>query len=325
MTEKDWLTVVNARCLLPPFDSSSYQFPNLRLFTERKLRLIACQISRLTWSCLKEPVAVAEFGAAMARAEEYAETGVLKRPSQADRNWFALADSALDAARSVLGISEFSIAEADLRTRRLAPDIIRDIIGNPYRCQWCVSSPCDACAGNCGQYTFYGPDDNYDWETCPSCDGKGAKKDERPPWLVPSVQLLAEVAYQQRSPHGWLDPVTLAVVADAAEERGCPLTEKYYRHNLVVIDKVPEKGWQVTLEDNSDTVLYTHKKLWEAERWAAAEFRISLDVFRRRRAQSSAEVFVETERPNTLLEHLREPYALHARGCWALDYLRQKE
>jgi hypothetical protein len=43
-----------------------------------------------------------------------------------------------------------------------------------------------------------------------------------PGWLTPTVNSLAQVAYEQRSlPAGTLDPARLAVLADALEEAGC--------------------------------------------------------------------------------------------------------
>jgi hypothetical protein len=47
-----------------------------------------------------------------------------------------------------------------------------------------------------------------------------------PSWLTPDVTALAEGAYQERSlPDGLLDPVRLALVADALEDAGCTREE----------------------------------------------------------------------------------------------------
>lgn len=42
-----------------------------------------------------------------------------------------------------------------------------------------------------------------------------------PTWLKPTVLALAQAAYGDRLPDGFLDPVLLAAVADALEEAGC--------------------------------------------------------------------------------------------------------
>lgn len=116
-----------------------------------------------------------------------------------------------------------------------ACDIIRDIVGNPFRP---VELPlCEGCYGQ----ENHGASGNANWRRseCPRCFGVGRSC----PWLTPSVLSLAHAAYNiscrgcDRCYDGWLpgecirpcpnrtnatlDPSRLMVLADALEEVGC--------------------------------------------------------------------------------------------------------
>lgn len=170
----------------------------------------------------------------------------------------------------------------------LRANLLRDIIGNPYRP---VKLPMVA-----------------RWKQCRDCDGTGMRKDvstmslHRPLrpcscrngkvwdgetclWLTPQVVALARDAYNHRHGDGTLDPVTLAAVADALEEAGA---------------------------DNEDLLRHLRGQEWcwscrgEGGRWKSCDVcnprRVSWDLW-------SGWV------------PLRGP---HVRGCWAIDLLLGK-
>ncbi len=87
--------------------------------------------------------------------------------------------------------------------------ILRDIGSNPFRpvtlpsvCLNCGSDSQEAdvdypCCGRCGRVVF-------------GCL-----------WLTPTVRAIAQIAYNERPPSGFLDPLRLAVLADALMDAGC--------------------------------------------------------------------------------------------------------
>ena len=91
--------------------------------------------------------------------------------------------------------------------------LLRDIIGNPFRPVVLTRTvECDRCNGK-GQRTI--------GSKCGSCEGTGKTKGNAD-WLTPTVLSLAQAAYDHRDEQtGHLDPVCLAILADALEEAGC--------------------------------------------------------------------------------------------------------
>lgn len=81
------------------------------------------------------------------------------------------------------------------RSVEAGPDIIRDIVGNPFR-PWMRNA-----AGVIGR-----------------ADGVNVTHQFR---VTPTVLSLAQAAYDTRLPDGTLDPFRLSLVADALEEAGC--------------------------------------------------------------------------------------------------------
>lgn len=125
-----------------------------------------------------------------------------------------------------------------------ACNIIRDIVGNPFRKVTLPNDPrCRACSGS-GRFTI-GSGEDAEGMWCPCCA-----------WLTPIVLSLAQAAYNIRcrgcnqcydgwlpgecirpcpnTTDGTLDPARLAVLADALEEAGC--NNEYILRHL--------RGWE---------------------------------------------------------------------------------
>jgi hypothetical protein len=112
---------------------------------------------------------------------------------------------------------------------------------------------------------------------------------------------LAQAAYDDRdAATGHLDPVRLAVLADALEEAGCPQTEKVL--TLMGDDCLACGGKCV------------HSGLGRAE---------AIECVPCRRVWLNGEHYLWPQ-PHPLLAHLRST-GPHVRGCWALDLVLGKE
>lgn len=88
-----------------------------------------------------------------------------------------------------------------------AAALLREIVGNPFRP---VTLPLRRKTEKVGPWLIDGHtvDEVFTDETyCP--------------WLTPDVLALAHAAHDERPPDGSLDPVRLAVLADALEDAGC--------------------------------------------------------------------------------------------------------
>ena len=104
-----------------------------------------------------------------------------------------------------------------------ACDLMKDVVGNPFRPQspvrqWSLGE-CKVCGNR--------PDDEGELEHGKGCytqgeDGGGSEFADEivEPWLTPQVVMLANDAYENRLTGGELDPVTLLALADALEESG---------------------------------------------------------------------------------------------------------
>lgn len=134
-------------------------------------------------------------------------------------------DPALFASRSVqcytkfekFGEYEFMVSAKD------ACDLLRDVVGNPFRptkpVRWWSLGECKVCGNT--------PNDEGELEHGKGCytqseDGGGSEFADLivEPWLTPQVVMLANDAYENRMGGGELDPVTLLALADALEEAG---------------------------------------------------------------------------------------------------------
>jgi hypothetical protein len=93
-----------------------------------------------------------------------------------------------------------------------AAHLLRDIVGNPFRPAMLPPGPrCSVCGG-IGKAASH----------CERCGLHGHFGREAHPFITPTVLSLAQAAYDHRDPAtGHMDPLRLAVLADALEEAGC--------------------------------------------------------------------------------------------------------
>ncbi len=205
-----------------------------------------------------------------------------------------------------------------------AANLLRDIIGNPWR-PLDLTIKCDACGG-CGEEGPLGLT-NY-WRCCYKCgypEQRYGTGKMRAPWLTTEVLSLAEAAYENRlggkcekcdygkpgeytPDDGWgisekcktckgtgyiegglLDPARLAVLSDALEEADCPIPSGR------TISQV--------IEDQSHAVMGG-----------------CCDRFANQMACSC----LSDAEPDGLLSHLRSP-GPHVKGCYVLDLILNKE
>jgi hypothetical protein len=110
---------------------------------------------------------------------------------------------------------------APLVPRGLRAHLLRDIVGSPRRpVKLPTGAVCETCHGSGELGTLAGKQTCYTCGTAPAKRGSGLLPS---PWLTPTVVSLAHAAYDSRDEAtGHLDPVRLAVLADALEEAGCP-------------------------------------------------------------------------------------------------------
>jgi len=243
--------------------------------TDRKLRLFACACCRAVWHLLTDE----RSQHAVEVAERYADG--LATQEELIAAWKAAWDVASAAASDVASAAAWSTASAAAWstawwTARAAANavaraaawgaqaaLLRDIAGNPFR---------------------------------PVVVDLA--------WLTPTVVTLASAAYEERltekacperwcagtgmvGPSGTLDPVRLAILADALEEAGCAEED---------CTACGGHGW-------------TGEISLVSERWART---------------TVCESCKGTGRCNPLLIHLRSP-GPHVRGCWAVDLVLGKE
>jgi hypothetical protein len=123
------------------------------------------------------------------------------------------------------------------------------------------------------------------------------------PWLTPTVLALASAPYDLRTPDGTLDPVRLAVLADALEEAGCDHLEE---------------TWACRRCGKTENV-----GVWESQ-YAAKEQRMNCGNCAIA-LPAKGNVFRKSIRAtHPLLAHLRSP-GPHVRGCAALDAILGRE
>lgn len=309
MTEAEWLGSNDPQRLLQYLQAmrsaagvgeSPYPVPRV---SDRKLRLFACACARQVWHLLTDPrsrqaVEVAErFADGQATEKELDEA---RRVAYA--SYVAANAAANDAASAAYATSYYAArtAASDAASSAQA-DLLRDIVGNQKRPPVATARPiCPECLGSGELATSHR-------FTCYACDGEGTVGPVNP-WLTPDVRSLAQAAYEERDPTSWrLDPVRLAILADALEEAGCPVEESCPKCN-------------------------GSRYLPDAEK--------IIDRFRQPLSQASAEVYLDAVRigivdqkpcacgvgcvPHPLLSHLRSP-GPHVRGCWAVDLILGKE
>ena len=304
MTESEWLASTDPQAMLA-WLTGDYS-PVARDLgpargSGRKLRLVACAIFRAsvggtTWS--------AWSSTAIESAEKFADGTMTFRELQALHaeipdnliGEFLLRQNAQDAAESILRHhlpGSHADASGDADAWQLA-DILRDIVGNPFRPVVLPQGElarCRTCAGS-GELTTSHRFDCYD------CDGRGTRQ-EPCPWLTPLVVSLAQGAYDNRLPSGQLDPEQLAVLSDALEDAGCPTqVECPVCNGKRAVRRLDAAG---SLDDDlCENCLSSVVGIGNIGRYATGKV------------------------PHPLLAHLRSP-GPHWRGCWAVDLLLGKE
>lgn len=263
MNEQEWLTSDNPQAMLSWFECDDSP-PYGRKASDRKLRLFAVACCRQVWhlltdECSRKAVEVAER---FADGEATVEALVFARDAAWDAvresAWDAVGDAARDAAREAAKTTARDAAKTAAKDAAwdIQVAMLREIIGNPFRPSSIESA-----------------------------------------WLTPTVIALAQTAYDERSlPDGNLDTDTLAVLADALEEAGCPdETCSRCRGNKVVawvagsaqIDIPDEKGLQPRMRHFCPKCVGSGRTL------------------------------------NPILTHLRSR-GPHVRGCWVLDLILGK-
>lgn len=237
MTEAKWLASADPAAMLEFLTGSS--FGPLGLAREearipkpgdRKLRLFACDCVRQEWSRLdderRQAVCIAElfvdFEADRDRMFQMHTQAFRVPGSERPGPQMAAAEcchpSATEAARQA--------ARLPVSTPEAKADLLRDIVGNPFRVVNLPDGPpvmCEACDGSGEVFDESIP---VVWG-CHGCGGTGHRSGKGfvpgpCPWLTPSVRTLAEAVYAGRSETtGHLDPLGLWALADALEEAGC--------------------------------------------------------------------------------------------------------
>lgn len=231
--------------------------------SNRKLRLFVLAVSWLIGPT-KDQSGLLK---ARANAERMAEGDV---PGQWSEKFWVDNPNAIGAAQQAVWSQS---------PRMAAPiaSLLRDIVGNPFR-------PVTLAACNCG-----------------SCVAPGRQHHNGPCAVrrlrTPTARAIAQAAYDDRDEAtGHLDPLRLAILADALEEAGCPQTIQCHRCDgngqqffsladggIVCKDGVVRSGWKDCPRCDGSSV-----------------------------------------EPHPLLTHLRSP-GPHVRGCWAVDLVLGRE
>lgn len=167
--------------------------------------------------------------------------------------------------------------------------LLRDICGNPYRPVVLPASP--NCKIGCPRSRDLPDPDHELPRVCGECGYYWECH-----WLTPEVFFLAQAAYEERDEEtGHLDPVRLAILADALEEAGCPGMKcercgGVGQHHvsladggIICRDGVVRSGWRECPNCRCNGVV-----------------------------------------AHPLLAHLRSP-GPHVRGCWAVDLVLGRE
>ncbi len=274
MTEQEWLASDDPAAMLAWLTMSRRSPPDAidRLFvSDRKLRLFACAVARVN-----------QLGD-VSGVERCVEAG------QPNHNFSDARDRDEGRFWAVCNSSNAAVLAAERFPNATVAALLHDVVGNPWR-----------------PVTLHQVCLDPDWSpTVWGC-----------PWLTPTVLALAHAAYQERgskcgscegtgnlfirlklgkcpdchgtgkSGDGLLDPVTLAILADALEEAGCTGDRcRDCRGDGVLrglYTGLPHSGHRCKMCNGTGRVLHP------------------------------------------LLAHLRDP-GPHVAGCWATDLILSKE
>lgn len=216
--------------------------------------------------------------------------------------------------------------------------LLRDIVGNPFRP---VSLPGERLRCDCGG--SYQPirRAKLPMSICSKCHADGpfypdVLAGKPPAWFrCGQVTNLANAAYDHRDESTvHLDPVRLAILADALEEAGC--CEPRLPLRVVISGRSGGHEWEVVGRDRGQEFLrHTEKTLQGAKRWAESNLSAngwmrwggwgtstSMDWQSRQPCLVADGLAPATIHP--ILAHLRSP-GPHVRGCWAIDLLTGRE
>lgn len=215
MTEAEWMASDDPGAMLPEVTKGISPAHDFRI-SDRKLRLFACATlagdSRPDYPPLATAEGFAEGRVGVAELRE-----VWRRHCLASEAAPAYPEAAAEWARSVVS----HLTALHRMTPSRAANLLRDIVGSPHR-PVAMEYRYDPCP-YCGAKGWHGPkadDDDTVW--CRECHKPRSLGRFYCPWLTPTVVGLAHAAYDSRDEQtGHLDPVRLAVLADALEEAGC--------------------------------------------------------------------------------------------------------
>lgn len=340
MTEQEWLECEDPQRMLSYICDGTEAWRHQHHVSDRKLRLFACACWRAYsahWLTHK-PTAGIDHGSlldAVSAAEKFADNLVGR---------LVMSVWPLDGSGDVCAEETIRRIGGSSTAKRVMANLLRDIIGNPFRPIYWADDP----KRHAEPYT--GPSRRPNPQDVPHVEMRRS-------WLTPTVITLAEAAYEEREmvsckacvggkvavdtgakrgPYrtaepkyiieppklimmdcdkchgtgcittGHLDPVRLAVLADALEEAGA--SEMYAIEKRTIGNTCPDCDdfgfWRAGQE-------FDHmKKCRNSECgmvWVPGEAQI-----------------VKVAHPNPLLAHLRSP-GPHYRGCWAVDLLTGKE
>lgn len=228
MTEAEWMASTDPAAMLA-FLTRGNASPQVAdgqgwRVSDRKLRLFAVACCRQVWDRLTDE----RSQRAVEMAERFADGDI--GLEEAEVAYRASCDAAAqlsgqgeEVSRAAWAVGNATATDRDLASSvrhclaylplRVAhqADLLRDIISpfRPVTLPVTHRSDCDAMPDAAERA--------YSHCSCPC------------PWLTPQVRLLAESAYQGRTPDGSLDPGALAALSDALEEAGCQ-DERILRH-----------------------------------------------------------------------------------------------
>jgi|ERR1700722_294174 len=194
MTESEWLSSEDPAAMLHVM-ASGIDSAGTRIGSDRKLRLLIAAGMRIV---LPESKLIPQV-----------ELMADDRSIPPDGRWWPTDADPLDGARCVITASR-----NEKSLIRLAC-VLRDIIGNP----WCPVA--------------LAPEEPGDAFKALDILFRESRREPKASYLPRSVltwnagivTLLAESVYDERNPDGTLEPVRLAILADALEEAGCDNAE----------------------------------------------------------------------------------------------------
>lgn len=249
MTEPEWLASEDPAAMLGwwlgPVPNAIN--PAEKPSRDRKLRLYACACVRQVWGRLTDAQRVSVVFAEQEPWHQSALGGV--HPEFLSQDAITTYTGHVGDAWAVNFVVQWLGAACEAEVASQAPAwlqrvmpfrtqaaLLRDVVGNPFRPVVLPEgrSRCPECVNE--RFTgYHGNDSIADAfaiellnRACNTCNRDNKSPVDRHgfvcvpcPWLTPDVVSLATAAYDERGEDGTLDPVRLAVLADALEEAGC--------------------------------------------------------------------------------------------------------